>query len=164
MAEAELSLVANAKISIGGVFSGDPTSSAAFTSLTWVPVAGASDMGEFGDEAEIVKFKVIDGARVRKKVGTKDAGSFEITVGRDPLDLGQQALRAAVGSKDPRAIKLELNDAPAAAGSTPTIFYLKAFVASARNVLGDADTVVTTKFVLEVDAAPLEVPAVEGDD
>jgi hypothetical protein len=162
MAEADLSLVADAKVSIGGVFTGDATSTAAFTALTWVPVAGLSDMGEFGDEAEVVKFKVIDGGRVRKKVGTKDAGTFEITVGRDPLDVGQQAMRAAVGSKDAYAVKVELNDAPAAAGSTATIFYLKAYVASARNVMGDADTVVTTKFTLEIDAAPLEVPAVDG--
>jgi hypothetical protein len=162
MAEADLSLVADSKVSIGGVFTGDPTSAAAFTALTWVPVIGLNDLGEFGDEAEIVKFKTIDGARVRKKVGTKDAGTFEITVGRDPADLGQQAMRAAVGSKDAYAIKLELNDAPAGVGSTPTTFYLKAYVASAKNKLGDADTVVTTTFTLEVDAAPLEVAAAEA--
>jgi hypothetical protein len=163
MAEVNVSGVADAKFSIGGVFTGDATSTAAFTSLTWVKADGLNDLGDLGDEAEVLKLKLISGARVRKKVGTKDAGTFEVTVARDPADLGQQAMRAAVGSKDAYAFKLELNDAPAAAGSTPTIFYLKAYVSSAKTKLGDGDAFVLETFSLEIDAAPLEVPAVDGD-
>jgi hypothetical protein len=162
MAEAELSLVADSKVSFGGVFEGDPSSVANFTGemQTYVPVGGVSDIGDFGDEAEIATFKTIDGARVRKKVGTKDAGTLEITVGRDPADPGQVAIRAAVGKKDAYALKIELNDAPA--GGTPTTFYLKAYVASAKNKQGGADDFVTTVFTFAIDAAPLEVPAAEA--
>ncbi|WP_311028212.1 hypothetical protein [Mesorhizobium koreense] len=160
MAEADLSLVADSVVSIGGVFTGDPTSSAAFTALTFVPVAGLTDIGEFGDEAEIATLKTIDGARVRKKVGSKDAGTLEITVGRDPADPGQVALRAAIGSKDAYALKIEQNDAPA--GGTNTIHYLKVYVASAKNKLGGPDDFVTTVFTLAVDAAPLTIEAAEA--
>jgi hypothetical protein len=160
MAEAELSLVADSKVSFGGVFSGDPTAVADFTTdMTYVAVAGVTDIGDFGDEAEIATLKTIDGGRVRKKVGSKDAGTFELTVGRDPADAGQIAMRAAVGSKDAYALKIELNDAPAGVGSTPTTFYLKAYVASAKNKQGGADDFVTTVFTFAIDAAPLEVPA-----
>lgn len=161
MAEADLSLVADSKVSIGGVFTGDPSLVTAFTTgMTYVAVAGVSDIGEFGDEAEIATFKVIDGARVRKKVGTKDAGNIELTVGRDPTDAGQVALRAAVGSKDAYALKIEMNDAPA--GGTNTVHYLKVYIASAKNKLGGADDFVTTTFTLAVDAAPLTVEAAEA--
>jgi hypothetical protein len=162
MAEADLSLVADSVVGIGGVFTGDPTSSAAFTALTFVPVAGLTDIGEFGDEAEIATLKTIDGARVRKKVGSKDAGTLEITVGRDPADPGQVALRAAIGSKDAYALKIEQNDAPAGVGSTNTIHYLKVYVASAKNKLGGPDDFVTTVFTLAVDAAPLTIEAAEA--
>lgn len=163
MAEAELSLVADSVVSFGGVFTGDPTSSTAFTTgQTYVPLAGVTDIGDFGDEAAINTLKTIDGARVRKKVGSKDAGTLEITVGRDPKDPGQVAVRAAVGSKDPYALKIELNDAPA--GGTPTTFYLKVYVASAQNKQGGPDDFVTTVFSFAVDAAPLTIDAAEGDD
>jgi hypothetical protein len=157
MAEAELSLVADSKVEIGGIIT-DPTL-AEFEDVArvYVALAGVTDIGEFGDERQISTIETIDGARVRKKPGTADAGDMEIVVARDPLDPGQIAMRAAMGDSYAYAIRITANDAPA--GGTPTVHYLKAYVSSAKNRMGGANDFVQTVFTIAIDAAPLTVEA-----
>ena len=84
MADAEISLVADSKLEIGGVIV-DPTL-LEFEDETrvYVEVKGLVDIGEFGDEKQIATIELIDGARVRKKPGTADAGDTEIVVVNQP--------------------------------------------------------------------------------
>lgn len=157
MAEAEISLVADSKLEIGGVIT-DPTL-AEFEAVTrvWTEVKGLVDIGEFGDERQIATIELIDSGRVRKKPGTRDAGDMEIVVARDPLDAGQIAMRAALGTNSRYALRITSNDAPE--GGTPSQHYIAGYIASAKNRNGAANDVVQTVFVVAIDAAPLTVEA-----
>src|SRR5690606_29390621 len=130
---------------------------AAYEAATWTEVKGIEDLGEFGDEAEVVKFTTLEDSRVRKLKGTSDAGAIELVVGRDAADAGQIALRAATKTRDPYGFKVELDDAPAA--GEPSMFYFAALVMSGRVQIGTANDVVKQAFNLEIDSEPLEVPA-----
>ena len=159
--EADISLVADSTVEIGGTITDASLAEFEAAPRTWVEVKGLVDIGEFGDEANVASLELIDGARVRKKKGTFDAGDMELVVARDPLDPGQQALRAAVKSKSAYAIRITANDAPE--GGTPTVHYLKAYVASGKNRQGGANDFVQTAFVLAIDAEPLTVEAEEAE-
>ena len=98
---------------------------------------------------------------MRKLKGTADAGTIELIVGRDPLDPGQNALRAAVKSDLAHNVKVVLNDKPDATG-TPTEFFFKAMVASSKNQLGGANEVTKQAFTLSITTEILEVAATEG--
>lgn len=158
--EAEISLVADSKFEIGGTIVDATLVEFEDVGRSWVEVKSLVDIGEFGDEANISTIELIDGARVRKKKGTVDGGDMELVVARDALDPGQQALRAAVKTKDAYAIRITANDAPA--GGTPTVHYLKAYVSSAKNRHGGANDVVQTAFTFAIDAEPLTVEAEEA--
>lgn len=157
MAEAELSLVADSKVEIGGTIIDPTLAEFELVTRTWTEIKGVVDIGEFGDEQNVATIETVDGARVRKKKGTADAGDMELVVARDPLDAGQIAMRAALGTKHAYAIKITANDAPE--GGTPTVHYLKAYVASAKNRMGGANDFVQTVFTLAIDAMPLTVEA-----
>lgn len=158
--EAEISLVADSKVEIGGTITEAILAEFEAPARTYVEVKGVVDIGEFGDEAQIATIELVDGARVRKKKGTRDAGDVELVVARDPLDPGQIAFRAAQKTKHAYAIRITANDAPE--GGTPTVHYLKAYVSSAKNRQGGANDFVQTVFTLAVDAEPLTVEAEEA--
>lgn len=130
---------------------------AAYTAATWTEVKGIEDLGEFGDEAEVVTFTTLEDSRVRKLKGTSNAGAIELVVGRDAFDPGQIALRAATKTRDTYGFKIELDDAPAA--GEPSTFYMAALVMSGRLSVGEANDVVRQTFNLEIDSEPLEVAA-----
>lgn len=159
---AELNTTAGSKISIGGTIEAATLAEFTDAGRSYIQIFGVSDFSEFGDEKQVVTFETIEDARVRKLSGTADAGTVELTVGRDPLDPGQQALRAALKTKSAYAIKIEMADKPDGATSTPSIYYLKAIVASAKNRLGAANDVTQTVFSLAIDAEPIEVAATVG--
>ncbi|HEV7251663.1 MAG TPA: phage tail tube protein [Mesorhizobium sp.] len=157
MADAALSLVAGAKVYVSGVISSPVLAEFENVSRTWTEVKGVTAIGAFGDEAEIATLQTIDGARVRKRKGTRDAGTLELTVGRDPADAGQVALRAAEKTSSVYALKIVGNDAPE--GGDPTIYYLAGVVASAKNEMAGANDFVSTVFSVAIDAQPVIVEA-----
>lgn len=158
--EAEISLVADAKVFVGGTITDATLVEFEDVARFYVEIKGVTEIGEFGDEAEIATIDVIAGARKRKKKGTRDAGTLELTVARDPLDLGQQAMRAAEKTKSRYAIKIVANDAPE--GGEPTVHYLAGYVASAKNSMAAANDFIMTTFSIAIDAEPLTVEAVEA--
>ena len=157
MEDINLSSASGSKISIGGIAAG--VTLAALQGSTFVEVKGVENLGEFGDENELINFTSLGDGRVRKLKGTADAGTLELVVGRDADDLGQQALRAAAKTKHRYAFKVELDDAPAGADAKPTTFYFAALVGSARNSIGAANDVVKTTFQLHIDSEIFEVEA-----
>ncbi len=134
---------------------------AAYKALTFQPVSEVSNLGEFGDEASDVTFTSLSDARVRHLKGARDAGVLALVCGRDPLDLGQIALRAAERTNLAYAIRVVANDAPDEDG-TPTEFYFHALVQSGKNSYGEADDVVTTTFNLGITTAVYEQTAAVG--
>ena len=154
-----ISAVARSKIYIGTTAAASTVSE--FDADTYTEIKEIEDLGEFGDTFEEITFTSIDDGRVRKLKGTADAGTIELIVGRDPLDPGQNALRAAVKSDLAHNVKVVLNDKPDATG-TPTEFFFKAMVASSKNQLGGANEVTKQAFTLSITTEILEVAATEG--
>lgn len=131
---------------------------AAYAALDWVEVGEVESLGEFGDEAADVTFTSLSDARVRHLKGARDAGVMSVVVGRDPLNAGQIAVRAAEKTKFAFAFKVEAADA-LDANDTDSIFYFHALVQSAKENFGESDNVVRTNFNLGITTAIVEVPA-----
>lgn len=133
---------------------------AAYEALTWVEIGEVQNLGEFGDQASDVTFTSLSDGRVRHLKGARDAGVLALVCGRDPIDVGQVAARAAEKTKFAYAIKIEAADAPDE-DHTDSVFYFHALVQSARDNFGENDAVVTTTFNLGIVTAIIEVPSEE---
>src|SRR5688572_30701922 len=119
-------------------FTTDETAITDFAGDTYVEVQWLQDLGDFGAESEIYTRRFIDKDYTEKKKGPRDAGVMNVIVGRDPLDVGQGKMLEAEADTSNIAInfKVVLNDKPEAAG-TPSTYYYKGLVTSARVNLGD---------------------------
>ena len=146
--------------SIGPQVAGTVDTLAEFEALSYVEVGEVEDFGELGDESSVVSFAAVGDARVRKGKGARDGGTMVLVVGKDPLDAGQLALKAAERTTFEYAIKVELSDAPTA-GHTNTTTYFRGLVMSQRDRYGQNDNIVRTVFNIGVNSAPIEVPAEE---
>lgn len=132
-----------------------------FEAMTgWVEVGEIESLGEFGDESNDVTFSAIGDARVRHLKGARDAGSMAVTVGRDPLDTGQQALVAAEKTKYEYPIKILAADAPTEEYSD-TVYYFRGLINSRRENYGENDNVVRITFNIGVNSEIFEAIAAD---
>lgn len=122
---------------------------------SWVEVGEIENMGEFGDQSEIVRFLSLSDGRVRKSRGTKDAGDLTVTFAYDYENAGQDALRTAADltTNVKYNFKVELNDAPSGASPKPTRFTFKAIPQGYRINIGGANGTVTASCSLAIDTA-----------
>lgn len=91
---------AGTRIYVGPVLTADlPVSdSAAITLLsgiTYTEIHEVESIGDYGDKGNDVSFSSLGDGRVRHLKGQFDAGVIQLTLGYDPSDAGQNALRAA---------------------------------------------------------------------
>lgn len=153
-----------AKYFIGGTTAIDYTTDAGaiedFEALTWVEIKEVEDGGEIGDESADVTFQSLSDSRVRHLKGARDAGTLALVVGDDPLDLGQQALRAAEKTKFLYNFKVEYEDAPDASYSN-SVDYFRGLVMSARKNIGTGDNVLRRTFNIGINT---EILTVEPDN
>lgn len=152
-----ISASAKVKISIGGTTAAADAS--AYAALTWTQINEVETIGDFGDSAESIKFNSLSDGRVRKLKGARDAGTLEVTFGRDPADAGQVALRTADKLDVAHNFKIELADKPAT-GTSPknSIFYFAGMV-SVQNTIGGVNDVTKMKATIDITTEPLLVPA-----
>jgi len=122
----------------------------------WEEVEEIENLGTVGDTAEEISFTTIGRNRVRKLKGPRDAGTQEVTVGRDPLDDGQEALIAAEGNDFNYPFKIELNDARSA-NYTKSVLYYAGLVMSKPTNMGTNPTVVTRAFNIGINTSIVEV-------
>lgn len=141
----------DARIYIGPVVLPTVDTTAEFAALTYVEIDMVEDMGEFGDEANIVSGTTLKDGRVRKAKGANDAGTLALRCFHDPLDVGQAALIAASKTKKNYAIKIVLPDAPDTGYSSTTI-YFRALVASRRLNVGQNDNLVRRNYSLAINS------------
>ncbi|MHB2165734.1 hypothetical protein [Alsobacter sp. R-9] len=132
-----------------------PTTLSAFKALTWVEVGEVMEVGEFGDESDVIEFTALGDARVRKFKGPRDAGTLEITCGRSPNDAGQIAVRAALNDDFDRPFKIVLND-KLTTGGTPTGFYFGGSVLGMKTKVGNVKDIVEDTITIGVNTAILE--------
>ena len=143
-----ITAVAETKVHIGGVTAGQTL--ADYTARTdWTEITNLADIGEFGDEAQIITFETIDKGRVEKAVGTRDAGDFTFTVGRIDDDAGQMAARAASKTRDHYDVRVTL--------TSGEVFYFTGPVTSAKNQFGGPNEVLQTAFTVAISS-----PIVDG--
>lgn len=147
--------VAGCRISIGAPV--DPASAdltaSDFTATVWTEIKGWTQMGDFGDTAELISTQIINSDRDSKMKGTKNAGSMQNVFANDPGDTGQLALIAASKTKNNYPIKIELNDKPAAGASPKNgLRYFHALVMNAVEAGGAANTVRNLNSTLEINS------------
>ena len=131
-----------------------PANLAAYQALVWTEVKEVEDLGEFGDEAEQIKFTALSDGRTRTLKGPRDAGAMAIVVGSDLLDAGQTAMEAAEASTLDHNFKIELNDAITLAGD-PSEHYFHGKVFSKRMNVGNASNVIRRNFSIGVNSVIL---------
>jgi hypothetical protein len=148
---------AGAQIFIGPVTAAATAS--AYAALSYTEIGEVESLGEFGDEAETIRFMSLKDRRVRKLKGARDAGDLTLVVGHDPRDAGQTALIAAEAAKFAYAIKVVLPDAPDA-NDTDSVHYFHALIASKRLGVGSTNDVTKRNFVLAITTAVIEVKSV----
>lgn len=157
-----ITTASGSKIYIGPVRPATCDTAVEYAALTpWVEFGEVETLGEFGDQSADVTFTAIGNARVRHSKGANDAGVLALTCGRDPLDAGQIAGRAAAATKFEYAIKIVAADAPDE-DYLDSVYYFGALVQSARDNYGNNDNVVRTTFNLGINTEIVEVPADEA--
>lgn len=122
----------------------------------WVEVEEVEDFGELGDSSEAITFTAVGNRRVRKLKGPKDAGTQTLTVGRDPLDDGQEALIAAEATDYNYPIKIEMADARTP-DHTDSVIYYGGLVMSKPTNLGNVSNVVRRTFNIGINTGVYEV-------
>lgn len=151
-----ISTSSGATLSIGTT--ADAENLSQFLSDTYTDVGEIEDLGEFGDEAEIVTFASLADNRIRKLKGVRDAGTLTVVCGADVSDAGQDAMIAAEASIFNFNFKVTLND-QLTVGGTPSEHYFRGKVTSKRLGVGSANNVVRRTFNVAVDTEIIEVDA-----
>lgn len=149
---------AGSKVYIGTTIAAD--TAVEFAADTYVEIKQVEDLGELGDESEAISFAGVGNARVLKLKGARDAGTLVLVVGRDPLDAGQIAVKAAEKTNFEYNFKLVANDAPDA-DHTSSTYYFRGLVMSARDNYGQQNNVVRTTFNIGINSAIIELPSEE---
>lgn len=121
-----------------------------FQADTYIEVTPVEEIGEFGDQHNIVTFTSLSDGRVRKLKGTKDAGDMTLVVAHDASDAGQVALLAAANdnSSDGYNCKIEY--------ANGEVYYFRGQVSSSRMTVGGADNVIRRNFTIAIDSDVVE--------
>lgn len=122
----------------------------------WEEVGEVEDLGEHGDSAEEITFTAISNRRVRKLKGPFNAGTKTIVCGRDPLDDGQAAMRAAMAEDFTYAFRIEYSDARDPS-YTDSVEYFGGLVMSNPTNQGNVSNVTRITFAVGVNTAIYEV-------
>ncbi|KQZ50732.1 hypothetical protein ASD54_11025 [Rhizobium sp. Root149] len=130
-----------------------------FTSQVWTEITPIESLGTIGDSAQAITMSVIGNSRLLKAKGTKDAGDMQIVAGVDYADAGQIALLAAAKSQHNFAFKIQFNDAPEGADSTPSSRMFIALVMSANEELAAADNFMKLNATLAINSNIVRVNA-----
>ena len=142
---------ARTKFFIGGAIaaSADETVFGAVTA--WTTIADVTNLGEFGDEAEEISYDVIGDGRKRTQKGTRDGGSFDVTVARFAGDPGQTALQVGELASTPMAFKILLEDG--------TVIYFAGLVMSQKRKLAGANDIIEITYSIKIVSEAFEIEA-----
>ncbi|WP_210482751.1 phage tail tube protein [Microvirga antarctica] len=147
------------KIYIGPAVTDTTDTIPEFAALTpWVEITLVETYGEFGDESSAVTFAAVGDGRVRKAKGARDAGTLALTVGHDPLDVGQAAIDAAESTSNTYAFKVVLSDSPSDL-YTDTVIYFRGLVMSKRKNVGGNDNVLRNTYNIGIDSPLHTIPS-----
>lgn len=146
------------RIYIGGTTEFNDASG--YNGETWTEIEDVEDLGEVGDNSELVSFAAVNDGRRRKFKGVKDAGDMALVLGYNGGDAGQIALRAAEAQPFNYNFRIDMTDQSAGSPANPTRLYFRAKVMSATFRMGTVGDVVRSGVQLAVDSAIVQVAPV----
>lgn len=155
-----VSTAASSKLYIGNSATSAVDTAGEFEDLNLIEVGEIESIGAFGDQAQLVTFTSLSERRVKKFKGAKDAGDITLTLGRDPSDTGQAAIRTAEGTDFDYGFKVTLNDGSDGSPSSPTTFYFRGKVMGYTTEIGDANSVVMSSVTIAITSEIIELAAV----
>ena len=123
--------------------------SATYEALTWVVTGEVTEIPSFGPEHDVVTHVPLATGITAKYHGALNNGSMTIPMALDPADLGQTALKTALGSKARIAFQVSYAD------GTADFFQGKVMSFQRGASIGE---VVTAEVMIEI-----ETNIVEGD-
>ncbi len=129
---------AGTQVYIGPATKADTVSALAV--LSYVEIKKVESLGDIGPESQDVTFTPLGGEDVQHLKGATDNGTTVLIVGREPLDPGQIALKAASLTKLEYALKIVIPDADDA-NDTDTTIYVRGPVMGGRLNIGGANDV-----------------------
>lgn len=139
------------------------TKAASLTGDTYLRVGTVENFGEFGDEAEVIKFNAVDEGKVYKNKGIVDPGTMNVMLADLEDDPGRERCEAAMSDPNAYNFKLTKDDAPRDSDGlivgTPTTFYFRALVTSTRRSVGGSSDTWKRNLKLELTESYESVPA-----
>jgi hypothetical protein len=124
-----------------------------FSATAWVEIGKWSQMGDFGDTAQLITSQLINEGRDKKMKGTKNGGQMQNVFAVAATDPGQIALIAASKTDKNYPIKIEMNDKPAVGASPKNgerLFY--ALIMNANETGGGPNTVRNLNSTFEINS------------
>lgn len=156
MANDNIQSVADTTVSLGGVTTTkDLAGYTATTGNTYVPIAGLTNIGEYGDEGELITSNWISDGRTHKAKGTFNAGGLEMTCDRVFDDPGQEAMIAAAKTRKRYNLRIQIPEDDATAETD----YVSVLVMSQRKSFGGPNNVQQITFNCQIDSEVLTVEA-----
>jgi hypothetical protein len=129
-----------------------------YTSVTWTEVKKWTQMGTYGDSAQLITADLIGEIRTKKMKGSKNGGSMANVFAIDNLDAGQLKMIAVSKLAICHAFQVELND-KAGAQTTNSLRRFYGYVMTAQEVGGGANTVQTLNCTVELNSNIVNVAA-----
>lgn len=134
----------------------DAAAIAYFTAIAnWIEVGEVEQLGEIGDQAQLVEFSSLGNRRVRGVKGTKNAGVQSLVCGRDPLDLGQIAMNTAAATDYNFPFRIVLADVPPGT-TTPSKQFYAGLIMSNPTQHGSVNTVTRRTFGVKINTSVYE--------
>jgi hypothetical protein len=133
-----------------------------FAAVIWTEVKKWTQMGPYGDSAQLITTDLIGEGRTKKMKGTKNAGSMANVFATDTTDPGQQQIVAASKVLDNYAFKVELNDKTGATGGSNSLREFYGLVMMSQEAGGGANTVQTLNGTVEINSNIVSVAMVPG--
>ena len=146
---------AGTKLYIGGT-------GALISESSWVEVGEIVDFGEYGKNYNLITHNPVGSRKTYKFKGSYNEGALALQLGQDIADLGQDAIRTALGSDNEYNFKVEFDDAAAASGSTPTTDTFRALVMTWITQVGGVDSIVGAACQIEISGDITRVEAIEA--
>lgn len=127
---------------------------AGFEALVFSDVGEVTNLGEFGASFSVVSYTSLSTAVVVKRKGSKNNGSLNMTIGRDPTDAGQALLKSGSDGANSSLVyshRVTFNDG--------SIQYFTGQIFSYNTTVGEADSIVNASALVEIDNNIIEVAA-----
>ena len=120
-----------------------------FAALTYAEISEVENLGEFGAQYNLVTFNPLANRTTVKRKGSKNNGSLQMTLARDPEDAGQGILKTASDSDVSPSFVVTTQDG--------TKFYFTAQVMGYTSNVGGVDNIYMASATLEIDNEIIEV-------